>query len=390
VGDVKGGARSARAGTRATSVKTGIRRRAVGTRDRIISYLGSITDISDPGGMASTKLAEAVGYPGSSVAFAQLLSGMERDGLISREVRGKRTYRIILAPGVHPGEVSPSRVPAGSGYAQVGVASGAARGRVAQVAKADVAAADFDYDELARRLLVQVIRRLATPPEGQEEVVADLERELAMARTRASSLTAENRKLREQLSLARFSLDQARQGLDLGDLDLERRALNQGGPVGEELSDAEVVLLERLVSAPRDAVEEEIQPGATALLAGVHVNPEGWRAPQPRLRRVAARGRGPGDWCSFPPDKTDRTASRPRSELSRWRRAASAAPSASPAMTARRISSCSEFASSSRWSALARIDWRTNPEASPRSSVRIAPSRGPLPKFSMRTWNAML
>jgi hypothetical protein len=47
--------------------------------------------------MASTRLAEAVGYPGSSVAFAQLLSGMERDGLISREVRGKRTYRIALS-----------------------------------------------------------------------------------------------------------------------------------------------------------------------------------------------------------------------------------------------------------------------------------------------------
>ena len=47
--------------------------------------------------MASTRLAEAVGYPGSSVAFAQLLSGMERDGLINREVRGKRTYRITLS-----------------------------------------------------------------------------------------------------------------------------------------------------------------------------------------------------------------------------------------------------------------------------------------------------
>ncbi len=285
MGDVKGGARSARAGTRATSVKTGIRRRAVGTRDRIISYLGSITDISDPGGMASTKLAEAVGYPGSSVAFAQLLSGMERDGLISREVRGKRTYRIILAPGVHPGEVSASRVPAGSGFAQVGVASGAARARVTQVAKVDTAA-DFDYDELARRLLVQVIRRLATPPEGQEEVVADLERELAVARTRASSLTAENRRLREQLSLARFSLDQARQGLDLGDLDLEQRALNSGGPVGEELSDAEVVLLERLVSPPRDAVAEEIQPGATALFSGGHTNPPGPPPPGGAVRKV--------------------------------------------------------------------------------------------------------
>ena len=259
---MKGGARSARAGTRATSVKTGIRRRAVGTRDRIISYLGSITDISDPGGMASTKLAEAVGYPGSSVAFAQLLSGMERDGLISREVRGKRTYRIILAPGVQPGEVSAGRIPAGSGYGPAGVASGSA-GR-ARIAKADPAAADFDYDELARRLLVQVIRRLATPPEGQEEVVADLERELAVARTRASSLTAENRKLREQLSLARFSLDQARHGLDMSELELSQSALDHSGPVGEQLTDAEVVLLERLASPSRESLDEEIQPGATA------------------------------------------------------------------------------------------------------------------------------
>jgi hypothetical protein len=132
------------------------------------------------------------------------------------------------------------------------------------VARADLVAPGFDYDELARRLLVQVIRRLATPPEGQEEVVADLERELAVARTRASSLTAENRKLREQLSLARFSLDQARQGLDLSDLDLQQRALSQDGPIGGELSDAEVVLLERLVSPPGDTAGEEIQPGATA------------------------------------------------------------------------------------------------------------------------------
>jgi len=212
--------------------------------------------------MASTKLAEAVGYPGSSVAFAQLLSGMERDGLISREVRGKRTYRIILAPGVQPGEVSAGRIPAGSGYGPAGVASGSV-GR-ARIAKADPAAADFDYDELARRLLVQVIRRLATPPEGQEEVVADLERELAVARTRASSLTAENRKLREQLSLARFSLDQARHGLDMSELELSQSALDHSGPVGEQLTDAEVVLLERLASPSRESLDEEIQPGATA------------------------------------------------------------------------------------------------------------------------------
>ena len=269
MGDIKSGGRPARAGTRATNAKTGIRRRAVGTRDRIVNYLASITDITDPGGMASTKLAEAVGYPGSSVAFAQLLSGMERDGLISREVRGKRTYRIILAPGVQPGEIPGGRIPAspGGGFQPASMASGGtARARAAQAGHAGQgpAAPGFDYDELARRLLIQVIRRIATPPEGHEEVVASLERELAAARKRASSLSAENRKLREQLSLARFSLDQARHGLDMSELELDQPALGRSGSVGEDLSDAEVVLLERLASPARETLEDEIQPGATA------------------------------------------------------------------------------------------------------------------------------
>ena len=72
------------------------RKRAVGTREHIVAYLADTRELFDPGGMASTRLAAAVGYPGSSVAFAQLLSGMERSGLIEREVRGKRTYRIRL------------------------------------------------------------------------------------------------------------------------------------------------------------------------------------------------------------------------------------------------------------------------------------------------------
>ena len=60
--------------------KRASRKRAVGTREHIIAYLADTTELFDPGGMASTRLAAAVGYPGSSVAFAQLLSGMERSG----------------------------------------------------------------------------------------------------------------------------------------------------------------------------------------------------------------------------------------------------------------------------------------------------------------------
>src|SRR6202451_3837344 len=72
------------------------RKRAVGTREHIVAYLAEVHELFDAHGMASTQLAAAVGYPGSSVAFAQLLSGMERSGLIEREIRGKRTYRIRL------------------------------------------------------------------------------------------------------------------------------------------------------------------------------------------------------------------------------------------------------------------------------------------------------
>jgi hypothetical protein len=133
--------RSARGDTRRTTV----RRRAVGTRDRIIAHLALVAEIADGTGMASTRLAEAVGYPGSSVAFAQLLSGMERDGLISREVRGKRTYRIALStPGaprraIGPGQAEESALPSVS------------------VAFPPV----VDYDELADRVIVRLLRRIA-------------------------------------------------------------------------------------------------------------------------------------------------------------------------------------------------------------------------------------
>ena len=167
------GSRSARAGSK----RTAGRRRAVGTRDRIIAHLAATDEIADPTGMASTRLAEAVGYPGSSVAFAQLLSGMERDGLIAREVRGKRTYRITLAdgaaarsglatslaagPGAGPGTAIRPGPPAASGSGGRTGLDG--DGRRLPSAPA-MAPAEFDYDELARRLLVQVVRRLAVTP----------------------------------------------------------------------------------------------------------------------------------------------------------------------------------------------------------------------------------
>ena len=232
------GSRSARAGSK----RTAGRRRAVGTRDRIIAHLAATGAIADSTGMASTRLAEAVGYPGSSVAFAQLLSGMERDGLIAREVRGKRTYRITLAEGA-------VIRPAPPGVSGSGGRAGLDGDGKRLPAPHTMSAAEFDYDELARRLLVQVVRRLAATPADLQQTVAALELELSTAWSRHGTLTAENVRLREELVRTQRDLDSARE-------------LNRKAAVSDELSAAEVVLLEGLLTPERDS--EGQQSGATA------------------------------------------------------------------------------------------------------------------------------
>src|SRR5204862_1711210 len=107
-------------------------------------------------------------------------------------------------PASGPGQAVPRPAAAGPA-AEAGEAGGG-----------DMAAAgrgDFDYDELARRLLVQVVRRLASAspehaPAGPggatlEQTVAGLEQELASVRTMHGTLSAENARLREQLRAAR-------------------------------------------------------------------------------------------------------------------------------------------------------------------------------------------
>jgi hypothetical protein len=263
------------------------RKRAVGTRERIVAYLTEVTELFDANGMASTQLAAAVGYPGSSVAFAQLLSGMDRSGLIEREVRGKRTYRISLGPAHAIGSGGGIRASAVPGVAMAagvhGIGGGIGAGGVGGEAGSngvDIGAAGFDYDELARRLLVQVVRRLAAAePEAShsspdrpvpdpdrsvpdrsvpdrsvpdrsvpnpdrsvpdrsvlQETVSGLEYELAAAWTKHGKLAEENVRLREQLRAAQRSLALAAERV---------RRLS----VSTDLDRSEVVLLQRLLAS---------------------------------------------------------------------------------------------------------------------------------------------
>jgi hypothetical protein len=243
----------------------------VGTREHIIAYLTEISELFDANGMASTQLAAAVGYPGSSVAFAQLLSGMERSGLIEREVRGKRTYRISLGLAHANGSGGAVRASGVPGIPEVAMAvgvSGAAGiggpGGTGGEVGSGIGAVGFDYDELARRLLVQVVRRLAmAEPEashpdrsapdrlapdrlapdrlapdrlGLQETVTGLEYELATAWTKHGKLAEENVRLREQLRAAQRSLALAAERV--------RRL-----PVSTDLDRGEVVLLQRLLAS---------------------------------------------------------------------------------------------------------------------------------------------
>jgi hypothetical protein len=215
------------------------RKRAVGTREHIVAYLAEVHELFDAHGMASTQLAAAVGYPGSSVAFAQLLSGMERSGLIRRDVRGKRTYRISLSDAVLGSPDLPDADAENAGTGTAGVAG----------SKVINGTAGFDYDELARRLLVQLVRRLtaAEPdatiqPEASEPhpsvlraTVTGLEYELASAWIKQGELAEENVRLREELKVAQRSLALAAERL--GKV-----------PITTDLDSNEVVVLQRLLS----------------------------------------------------------------------------------------------------------------------------------------------
>jgi hypothetical protein len=104
------------------------------SRDRILAFLsergGEVR--STDGCNLTAAIANGAGYA-SITALNAMLARMERDGLIVREVRGKRTYRVALtatAPMLPPRRAVPRRAQAidglpvvahGSAFAQVDI-----------------------------------------------------------------------------------------------------------------------------------------------------------------------------------------------------------------------------------------------------------------------------
>jgi urease gamma subunit len=156
-------------------------------RVRTWPYLAQYGPLEDPTGGATAKLREALSYEGSQASFTQLISNMDRAGQLMREVKGKRTYRIL-------GVEQASQVDHDSVTDSV-----------------DPEDPAMDYDAVAAALLVQVVQTMTKGNQTKESDgswarrrierlerrVGELERELLVAKAESKTLAAE----RDQLGL---------------------------------------------------------------------------------------------------------------------------------------------------------------------------------------------
>lgn len=171
-------------------------------RSRIRQYLVSSGPLEDSSGHATSALKNAVNYQGSSVAFIQMIAAMDRDGEIEREIRGKRTYRIAAAGEVAAAALAgfPAAWNTGAHQAVGGVVTGGV-------------SAEIDYDRLARAIVGELLRVMATTV-GVKVATAPAPVAAAAVDARAESLSAEHERMIAECNEYAMKLESARQKLD--------------------------------------------------------------------------------------------------------------------------------------------------------------------------------
>ncbi len=157
-------------------------------RTRIRQLLERSGPIEDPSGRATSLLMDAVEYNGSSVAFIQLVAAMDKEGQISREIKGKRTYAIRLGEA---GRLSPSVTQPKSMVTSPVAESG------------QQAAPEIDYRKLARALVQEL---LLASPEDLQAVGRPSEEDVALLTAERDRLEAERDEFAHRLEVARSKL----------------------------------------------------------------------------------------------------------------------------------------------------------------------------------------
>lgn len=172
-------------------------------RTRIRNYLVTNGPVDDPSGHATSVLKDLIAYEGSSAAFIQLIAAMDRDGEISRDIRGKRTYRISATRAAER-VVRPRPAPVGPASLTVPVSQA--------VATEHDGVIRIDYDKLARALVRQLwdftataaAERAPAPAESHEEIAAEIE----ALRAERDRMIEERNEYAQRLRMARIKLDE--------------------------------------------------------------------------------------------------------------------------------------------------------------------------------------
>jgi len=179
-----------------------------GARSRITHELLTHGAVVEKGGKATSLLKDKINYQGSHVGFCQLLTAMEREGEVVREIRGKRTYSIKLTAKSSDASQEEPILTRSRGRKSSSGQNGSNPTEVDQL----------DYEELAATLLIKVTRLLQRKPDLRNEAAwlrrieeldaenSALQRDLARALTDAKSLKTERDEAREQLEAASGNL----------------------------------------------------------------------------------------------------------------------------------------------------------------------------------------
>ncbi len=195
-------------------------------RNRIVEHLAQHGAVVDSSGKATSVLKKAIAYEGTDAGFTQVVAAMAKAGLLTRQIRGKRTYRI-------------------SNSANNGV-------RAAVTGSDTGGEGPMDYDELAAALLAQVTRAASAPTDVSESATwarrrleqlearnASLQRDVARANAETESVAAERDVLQTQLDAAQHNLSLLTERLQ------EPRRPHQGR-AAERLGPDEQTLLNQL------------------------------------------------------------------------------------------------------------------------------------------------
>lgn len=190
------------------------------SRTEIVTYLrqrgGEVTD--QTGLVVGTMRQEL----GKGRALSQLLADMEADGMLEREVRGRRTFRITLkddwglAPKLSAVPVQPE-----------------------EDAALPSVSSEEDYDQLAHALLAICLKRAAAPPPPDRREIDRLETELAVAKAERDEVRAQCSELEEQVRILTHN-----QGVLQAQLD--KRPARSGPTIAERLSADELATLAQL------------------------------------------------------------------------------------------------------------------------------------------------